>query len=181
MVRCFINGERFDKVVFCGNIKNLTQRLKGIDIYMFRRTIRNLEYHGTTSVFCEIDNNPYSWIYLPNNEYESHRIICTGNFATSNNADGKKTAAVEFTDEISYEDIISNLSKMPYNLRYLDHHYSKYTYPIQNSNTREMIHSLKKHLSSHNFYFTGRFADWEYYNMDVAMGAAMDTCKRIYS
>ncbi len=148
---------------------------------MYEPEIDALEYHRTTSVFCEIDNNPYSWIYLPYNEYESHRIICTGNFAASNNANGKKTATVEFTDEISYEDIIANLSRMPYNLRYLDHHYSKYTYPIQNSRTREMIQSLKKHLSSHNFYFTGRFADWEYHNMDVAMGVAMDTCKRIYS
>ena len=26
----------------------------------------------------------------------------------------------------------------------------------------------------YDFYFTGRFADWEYYNMDIAMGAAMD-------
>ena len=30
-----------------------------------------------------------------------------------------------------------------------------------------------------DFYLTGRFADWEYYNMDVAMGAAMDLCKMI--
>lgn len=42
-----------------------------------------------------------------------------------------------------------------------------------------MIHSLKAYLTQSNFYFTGRFADWEYYNMDVAMGAAMDLCKTI--
>ena len=29
------------------------------------------------------------------------------------------------------------------------------------------------------FYFTGRFADWEYYNMDIAMGAAMDLCRTL--
>lgn len=28
-------------------------------------------------------------------------------------------------------------------------------------------------------YFTGRFADWEYYNMDIAMRMAMDLCKKI--
>ena len=42
-----------------------------------------------------------------------------------------------------------------------------------------MIHNLKDALSPYGFYFTGRFADWEYYNMDVAMGAAMDLCKKI--
>ena len=40
-----------------------------------------------------------------------------------------------------------------------------------------MIQSLKKELITDGFYFTGRFADWEYYNMDVAMGAALDLCK----
>ena len=28
-------------------------------------------------------------------------------------------------------------------------------------------------------FLLGRFAEWEYYNMDVAMGAAMDLCKTI--
>ena len=72
--------------------------------------IAALEYHGTTSVFCEIDKNPYSWIYQPSRFHDSHRIICTGNFAESNNADGKMTATIEFTDEISKEDILSNVS-----------------------------------------------------------------------
>ena len=42
-----------------------------------------------------------------------------------------------------------------------------------------MIKSLKGLLEPYGFYFTGRFADWEYYNMDVAMGAALDLTKQI--
>ena len=61
----------------------------------------------------------------------------------------------------------------------MDHKYNQYTYPIQNSNTRTMVKDLKAALALSGFYFTGRFADWEYYNMDVAMGAAMDLCKLI--
>ena len=75
----------------------------------------------------------------------------------------------------SKENILDNLSRIPLNPVYLDHKYNKYTYPIQDANTRQMIHNLKDTLSPYGFYFTGRFADWEYYNMDVAMGAAMDT------
>ena len=37
-----------------------------------------------------------------------------------------------------------------------------------------MIQSLKKKLKEQGFYLLGRFAEWEYYNMDVAMGAALD-------
>lgn len=171
-------GEEFDKVVFCGNIKDMVNMIDGVDIEAFKKPVDDLEYHGTTAVFCEIDKNPYSWIYQPSRRHESHRIICTGNFAETNNdasvAKDRITATIEFTDEISKEVILDNLSRIPLNPKYLDHQYNKYTYPIQDANTRGMIKSLKSSLAPSRFYFTGRFADWEYYNMDVAIGAAMD-------
>ncbi len=70
-------------------------------------------------------------------------VICTGNFAESNNADGKMTATIEFTDEISKEDILSNLTKIPLRPVYLDHIYNKYTYPIQNSGRAILDRILK--------------------------------------
>lgn len=174
-----INGTYFDYVIFCGNIKDLPSIISGISLDKYSKEIENLEYHGTTSVFCEIDKNPYSWIYQPSQSHESHRIICTGNFAESNNAKGVMTGTIEFTDYIDEEEIKQNLKKMPLNPRYITHCYNKYTYPIQDVNTRKIIKEIKQYLQPYNFFFTGRFADWEYYNMDVAMGAAMDLCKGI--
>lgn len=174
--------QEFDKVIFCGNIKDLPKLIKGVNVDKYTAEIKDLKYHGTTAVFCEIDKNPYSWIYLPSKLHESHRIICTGNFAESNNAnlpDGRITATIEFTDAISKEDILDNLKRIPLNPTYLAHKYNQFTYPIQDANTRTMIKELKAELVKQNFYFTGRFADWEYYNMDVAIGAAMDMCKQI--
>jgi protoporphyrinogen oxidase len=170
-----VNDIEADKIVFCGNIKQLPAILsKEIDIDEFIAPINELEAHGTTTVFCEIDHNPYSWIYMPSKEHESHRVICTGNFSPTNNADGKMTATVEFTDEITVESIKENLAKIPFAPKYITHHFEKYTYPIQNSTTREMIKSFKTKLNANNFFMTGRFADWEYYNMDAAVGAALD-------
>ena len=174
-----IEGEYFNKVVFCGNIKEVPTMLKGVDISGYALQIESLEYHGTTSVFCEIDRNPYSWIYQPSRLHDSHRIICTGNFSESNNVDGKMTATIEFTDEKSRDAINNNLFRIPLHPKYLAHYYNKYTYPIQNVRTREMITELKNKMRPYNYYFVGRFADWEYYNMDVAMGAAMDICRGI--
>lgn len=173
-----INGVSFDKVVYCGNIKDMARLLNGHIDDCEMKSISELEYHGTTTVFCEIDKNPYTWIYLPSKEYESHRIICTGNLSKANNgdsvADNRITATIEFTDEISKAEIMSNLTRIPLNPKYLDHRYNKFSYPIQDANTRMTIKSLKTKLAPLGFYFTGRFADWEYYNMDMAMGAAMD-------
>ena len=173
-----INGETFNNVIFCGNIKDIPHLIKGVEISAYTQPIEALQYHGTTAVFCEIDANPYSWIYLPDDKYEAHRIICTGNFAESNNGKltpNRITATVEFTDEISKEKISENLQRIPLNPTYITHKYNQYTYPIQQKDTREMILSLKQDLAAKGFYMTGRFADWEYYNMDAAMAAAMKT------
>ena len=128
-----VRGEAFDKVIFCGNIKNMVEMIEGMDIVEFRSRIAALEYHGTTAVFCEIDKNPYSWIYLPSCKHESHRIICTGNFACTNNdasiREERITATIEFTDKISKETILDNLSRIPLNPKYLTHHYNQCTYP----------------------------------------------------
>ena len=171
----FIEGELFDRVIFCGNIKQLPALLSDtVDISNYAEEIDRLDSHGTTAVFCEIDKNPYSWIYLPSRDHESHRIICTGNFSPSNNAPGKMTGTIEFTDYISEEDIKDNLRRIPLSPKYITHHYEKYTYPIQNKDTRCMIASLKDTLADHNIYLCGRFAEWEYANMDVCMGYALD-------
>lgn len=178
-----VDGEEYDKVVFCGNIKDMVKMINGVDMSQYTEPVAALEYHGTTAVFCEIDANPYSWIYLPSRNHESHRIICTGNFSKTNNGsdvpEGRITATIEFTDAIGKEQILDNLTRIPLRPKYLDHKYNEYTYPIQDADTRCMIQRMKADLAPCGFFFTGRFADWEYYNMDVAIGAAMDLCKRI--
>lgn len=176
-----VHKEEFDTVVFCGNIKDMIKMIKGVDVGAFKVPVNALEYHGTTAVFCEIDKNPYSWIYQPSRYHESHRIICTGNFSPTNNSallpKGRITATIEFTDGISKEAILDNLQRIPLHPKYVTHQYNKFTYPIQSVETRKMISDLKHVLQPFNFYFTGRFADWEYYNMDVAIGAAKDVCE----
>lgn len=174
--KLIVNEEECDRVVFCGNIKMLP---KILHLESFVQDIDALEAHGTTSVFCEIDNNPYSWVYLPNRNHDSHRIICTGNFSESNNANGKMTATVEFTDYISEQDIIKNLSRISFHPKYITHNYEEYTYPIQDKNTRDLITTIKSNLSKEGIYLVGRFAEWEYCNMDIAIGSAMDLVNNI--
>ena len=168
-----VDGERFDAVVFCGNVKDLPGMLSGVDIEGFTQYIDRLESHGTTAVFCDIDPNPYSWIYLPDSGYDAHRVICTGNFSRTNNAPGRMTATIEFTDSISRDEIVRQLPYIPFSPRYITHCYNPYTYPIQHADTRSMISALSDRLAASGLYLTGRFALWEYFNMDVAMASAL--------
>ena len=170
-----INEELYDKIIFCGNIKDLAKMIEdSIDVDIYIKQIEELEYHGTTSVLCEIINNNFSWIYMPTVEHQSHRIICTGNFSETNNSSKALTATIEFTDEICQEDILRNLVSLPYSPKYISHRYTQYTYPIQNTDTKNLIASIKKFIEPEGIYLLGRFAEWEYYNMDAAIGAAID-------
>lgn len=170
-----IAGERFDKVFFTGNARTLPDVVGGeLDLSSFREAVEGLEYHGTTSVLCEIDTNPYSWIYMPSPAHESHRIICTGNFSPFNDSRERSTATIEFSRSMTREEIEENLRKIPFAPTYIAHHYHDCTYPVRTAQTKPVIDSLKAALHPHGFYLLGRFAEWEYYNMDAAIGAAMD-------
>lgn len=166
-----VNGELFDAIIFCGNVKHLPSMLKGVDVDM--SSVEQLHAHGTTSVLCEVDSNPYSWVYMPSEQHESHRVICTGNFAESNSPAGMSTATIEFTLQLDKEEILKQLQLIPFSPRYIAHHYCPYTYPVQTSETPAIIAGLKSQLAPHGLYLLGRFAEWEYYNMDAAMAAAM--------
>jgi len=170
-----INNEKeFDLVIFSGNIKLLPLMLENDFLDKYQENIEALDFHGTTSVLCEVDINDYSWVYLPDISFDAHRIICTGNFSKNNNKEGVLSATIEFTDFISLEDIQKQLKRIPFSPKYIDHRFTKYTYPIQDSTTRELISEIKNVTEKNGLYLTGRFAEWEYYNMDAAIGAALD-------
>lgn len=172
-----ILGEEFDTVIFCGSVKHLPDLLQNTGITL--PGVEKLEYHGTTSVLCEVDANPYSWIYMPSKAHESHRIICTGNFATSNSPAGMSTATIEFSEEMSREEIEEQLQRIPFSPRYITHRYTPCTYPVQNGETRSIIKAAKTALEPFSIYLLGRFAEWEYYNMDAAMAAAMQLARQL--
>lgn len=169
-----VNGESFDSIIFCGNVKELPGLLGNTGIGLGR--LENLRYHGTTTVLCEIEATPYSWIYMPSEAHESHRIICTGNFATSNAPAGMSTATIEFSVEMDKGEILEQLQLIPFSPRYITHRCTPCTYPVQDGDTRRIINQAKETLAPHNIYLLGRFAEWEYYNMDAAIAAAMKLC-----
>ena len=174
--------DEYDIVIYTGNVQTLPSVINNLTLPDEAiNGIAQLQYHGTTTALCKLTPVPYSWIYLPSQDYLPHRIICTGNFAESNNMKDIKTATVEFTDFVSKDKLLENLKKLPHSLKYIDHRYTKYTYPIQNVSTKRLIDETKEVLENQNFYLLGRFAEWEYYNMDAAIGAAIDLSKKILS
>ncbi len=173
-----IEGEVFERVIFCANSKFLPDIVRGMDAEDLE-PLRTLEHHGTTSVLCSMEQTPYTWIYMPSLQHQSHRIICTGNYWAGNNAPGLATGIIEFSEQMTPEQIAEQLSRIPFTPQYIAHHYEPFSYPIQNGDTRSIVNAAKNTLEPQQFYLLGRFAEWEYYNMDAAMGAALDLYHRL--
>lgn len=174
--------DQYDSVVFTGDIRKLADSLI-IDnecwknIHPFSNS--DFKSNGTSTVFCETEGSDLSWFYLPEKDKKSHRIIYTGNFSPNNNVN-KLTCSVEFSGIVDRDTIDKELSMMPGNLIPVAYNFEENSYVIQNFNTRKSINSIKGDLKKHNFFLLGRFAEWEYYNMDKAIESAMQLAKTYF-
>ena len=178
-----LNGDRhFDKVVYTGDVRQLHkiiyQQTRN-DLTEALQSVKNLKSNGTSNIFCETDDNDLSWLYLPD-VTKAHRIIYTGNFSNLNNeGSNRKTCVVEFSGKYSPEEMKEEIKMLPGNLVPLAYNYEPNSYIIHEKDTKKNIADLKSKLELKGFYLTGRFAEWEYYNMDKAIEASMNVRKKI--
>jgi UDP-galactopyranose mutase len=73
----------------------------------------------------------------------------------------------------------SQLPLLPGNLKPISSNYEPNSYIIHLPGTREKIENARLELKSENIHLLGRFAEWEYYNMDKAIEAAMKLGKEL--
>jgi protoporphyrinogen oxidase len=171
-----LNGEwKFDAVIYTGDVRKLAHLLTSaseVEMEMMKLATR-LPSNGTSNMLCETDTTDISWLYLPGPETKAHRVIYTGNFSENNNAPGRKSCVVEFSGRVSEAEIKNELPKLPGNLKPIAYNYEPNSYVIQHADSRGLIDSLKERLRKDRFFLTGRFAEWEYYNMDKAILASL--------
>ncbi len=179
-----INGnvECTDVLVYCGDVRKLSDiiHIDDDDLTKALAATKDFASNGTSNVLCETDANDISWLYLPEDKYKAHRIIYTGNFSDTNNeGSDRKTCVVEFSGKQEREAMIKELESLPGNLKPLAFNYEPNSYIIQDKETRTKVKNLKSHLARYNIYLLGRFAEWEYYNMDKCIEAAMDLSNQL--
>jgi protoporphyrinogen oxidase len=171
-----------DVLVYCGDVRQLSGiiSIKDSSLHEALNAVSDLPSNGTSNVLCETDDNDLSWLYLPEEQFKAHRIIYTGNFSHSNNeGTTRKTCVVEFSGKQDNMDMLKELKLLPGNLHALAFNYEPNSYIIQKKGTRQKITLLKTLLEKYNIYLLGRFAEWEYYNMDKCIESAMLLNKKI--
>ncbi|SFC04203.1 Protoporphyrinogen oxidase [Flexibacter flexilis DSM 6793] len=172
----------YDEVVYCGDVRKLASLFVHPDAATKKalEAVTALKSNGTSNLFCETDATDISWLYLPNAHIKAHRIIYTGNFSETNSRGSKRsTCVVEFSGDYTYEQMCEEIKKLPGNLSPISQNHEANSYVIQETDTRERIQNLKNLTEPNGLYLLGRFAEWEYYNMDAAIEAAMALSGRI--
>ena len=174
--RIQIEGQVFDAVIYTGDIRLLHKLLHVPDeeLLYSLRSVSNLPSNGTSNLFCETDDMEITWLYIPGAQTRAHRIIYTGNFSPNNNPPGgRKTCTVEFSGKVPQDEMEKEIKGLPGNLKVLDSHHQPSSYVIQSPGVREKISDLRSRLARYHVHPVGRFAEWEYYNMDKAIESAM--------
>jgi protoporphyrinogen oxidase len=172
-----IEGNIYDGMIYTGDVRLLHKLLDVNDdeLVSSLKSVSSLLSNGTSNLFCETDDTEISWLYIPGLSTRAHRIIYTGNFSPSNNPpNGRKTCTVEFSGEVPREDMEKEIKRLPGNLKVLDMNYEPNSYVIQSPRVREKIDQIRSKLRKYNIFPIGRFAEWEYYNMDKAIESAMN-------
>jgi len=178
-----INGEWLcQEVVFTGDVRSLAVTMKGVssETKTLLESILNLQSNGTSNLLCETDETNLSWLYLPDKTIPAHRVIYTGNFSPENQQLGRrKSCTVEFSGKTSVLEMKAALGNLPGNLKAIDYNYEPNSYVIQLHGDSERLCQLKGNLARLNFHLAGRFAEWEYYNMDKAIERAISVSESI--
>lgn len=177
-----VNDRICDKVVYTGDIRKLHTIVDSDDEALNNslRLLCDLKSHGTTNILCECDPTDISWLYLPESNTKAHRIIYTGNFSPSNNGKSKRSSCVvEFSGLVPLDVMVEEIKNLPGNLRPIDHNYQEASYVIHDSLTHHKVNAAIKELNRVNIYPLGRFAEWQYYNMDAAIESAMKLVSRL--
>lgn len=149
---------------------------------------KNLKYNSLITVMIGVNKSisPYSWVYFPGKLELYHRTNLVSNFSNQVAPDGHGALIYEIT--CHEEDKIYNLPdneilEMIFG-EYLDVVYSKvhrtkYAYVIYDLDYQKNISIIKSFLREREIKTLGRFAEWEYYNMDHCIEKAMIMADKI--
>lgn len=171
----------FDRVVYTGDVRRINRVFPQFSASgQLTDALSQLPSNGTSNLFCETDPGDISWLYLPDSSCKAHRIIYTGTFAESNNRGSERqTCVVEFSGNHSFEAMCEEVKGLPGNLKPLAFNQEPNSYILHSHESKALIDEARSELKKDGIHLLGRFAEWEYYNMDKAIEAAMQLAREL--
>jgi len=177
------NGDSLaDAVIYTGDIRKLNKiiNINDCELIGALEDVTGFRSNGTTNILCETDKCDISWLYLPQANIRAHRIIYTGNFSDSNDPFTERSSCVvEFSGKYRASEVMEDLTFLPGKLSPISFNHEPNSYVIQDSETRFKVQRVKSLLRKYNIFLLGRFAEWEYFNMDKCVESAFVVANQI--
>ncbi|WPL18282.1 UDP-galactopyranose mutase [Thiorhodovibrio winogradskyi] len=165
-----VNGQKnFDSVIITSplNISICFFDNAPVDVLKAASLLKN---NKITNVLWRTSGADATWTYFPKPSTIFHRHIHIGNFLRPN----KNLTITESLGEVSYEKLIEEGARFDYLLEPLAYNVSEYAYVLQDGNKTSSVKLVRDYIESAGVHLCGRFAEWEYYNMDLCIERAIE-------
>jgi protoporphyrinogen oxidase len=188
--------KQFDQIVSTIPIFDLVNSLEDVPLQV-QRALRNLKYNSLIAVLLGLEGNnlpPYTAVYFPDAELKFHRVGLPGVFSKRNVPPGKSSLLAEITtkesdatwqmdDEDLIDHVLWGLEKCglidPGMVCYRKVKRSKYAYVIYDQNYLSNIKIVKDYVEELGIILCGRFAEFEYLNMDACVQRGIALAQRL--
>lgn len=167
------NSEAFDYVISTIPLPELSRAMELPD--RVKKAIDGLKFNSLTTVLCKCPETDISWLYVPDKEYRMHRIGYQSALTPYAAPTGTGSGAIEIIGsrfEVT-KDIIRQKGVAPEKLELsevLDYQFTDYAYVIHDLDYGKNKAEVLNYFDGINdFSLLGRFATWNYKNMDLCM------------
>jgi len=182
------NGKKeriYDKIFSTIPIHDLTKAMNAQK--EIREAVKNLKYNSLITVMIGLNVpkiNDLTWLYIPDKNILTHRVSFPSNFSPCVAPKGKSSILAEITcnegDQLwrmKDEDLIETIKNNLHELKIInkkDICFSKvkrvrYAYIIYDLQYYDNIKIVKKFIRERGIELIGRFAEFEYLNMDMCI------------
>ena len=167
-----VNGEFYSQIINTSPLNTTHLMLDKNDFdHNVVEASNKLTYNKVSSMLWSARETEQTWTYLPQDNTIFHRHIHIGNFLRP-----KRHAIIaEAIGERSYTEMYESGKQHPNLIDVLDYHVSDHAYVVFDENYKKFRTLALAEIDKLGIIQVGRFAEWEYYNMDVCIKSAIDT------
>lgn len=188
----------FDELVSTIPIFDLIRALDDVPEDVLK-AVSSLKYNSLITVMLGINAphiNDFTAVYFPDKDFSPHRVGFPMNFSENNVPRGMSSLVAEITSnegdgvwELDNEDIIKHVADKLDQRKIIDQRNicyskvmrSKYAYIVYDLDYQENISLIKEYVDKLGIRLCGRFAEFEYLNMDACVERALAMAERLNS
>lgn len=179
-----VNGtEHYDRTISTIPLKVLTRAMNLPEKIV--RAINGLKYNSLTTVLFDCPPTDISWLYIPSREYQAHRVGYQSALTPKATPDKRGSGALEIIgprhmvdDKLLMSDTVIPKELQPSHV--IDMEFTEYAYVIHDLDYRRNLSVIYDYFNGvTDFDLLGRWAQWNYRNMDLCMKAAMELAEKI--